>query len=150
MVGSCTVTVLGVTLLCVVCVCVCVCVCVRAFQGKMVLVAANLKPRAFAGLKSHGMVMCASNQEHTKVELLVMPEGAEVGERVMFEGHPGEPAAPGPFTKKKVLEKMMKAGFLVTNADCVAVYKGEDGVEVPFTLSTGVVKSSTLTGANVG
>ena len=48
-------------------------------KGK-VLVMANLKPRPLAGFNSNGMVVCASNNEHTSVELLI-PDG-EIGERV--------------------------------------------------------------------
>jgi tRNA-binding EMAP/Myf-like protein len=48
-------------------------------RGK-VIVMANLKPRVLAGFTSNGMVVCASNHEHTKVELLV-PEGP-LGERL--------------------------------------------------------------------
>jgi aminoacyl tRNA synthase complex-interacting multifunctional protein 1 len=42
-------------------------------KGK-VLVMANLKPRPLAGFQSNGMVVCASTQEHDKVELLI-PSG---------------------------------------------------------------------------
>jgi len=94
-------------------------------------------------------VLCASNADHTAVELLQVPEGTPVGERVMFEGFPGEPAAPGPMTKKRVLEKLIKAGKLVTTSDLVAVYKSDQG-DVPFSLTTGVVKAASLTGATVG
>jgi aminoacyl tRNA synthase complex-interacting multifunctional protein 1 len=48
-------------------------------KGK-VLVMTNLKPRPLAGFNSNGMVVCASNADHTVVELLI-PEG-EAGERV--------------------------------------------------------------------
>jgi aminoacyl tRNA synthase complex-interacting multifunctional protein 1 len=39
-----------------------------------VLVMVNLKPRPLAGFPSNGMVVCASNADHTQVELLI-PEG---------------------------------------------------------------------------
>lgn len=42
-------------------------------KGK-VIVMANLKPRPLAGFMSNGMVVCASNADHTVVELLI-PEG---------------------------------------------------------------------------
>ena len=38
-----------------------------------------------------GMVLCASNEDHTKVEPLQVPEGCQVGERIKFEGAEGEP-----------------------------------------------------------
>jgi aminoacyl tRNA synthase complex-interacting multifunctional protein 1 len=53
-------------------------------KGK-VIVMANLKPRPLAGFNSNGMVVCASNHEHTQVELII-PEG-EIGERIYLEGH---------------------------------------------------------------
>ena len=36
----------------------------------LVLVAANLKPKKLGGFMSNGMVMMASNPEHTIIELL--------------------------------------------------------------------------------
>ena len=52
-------------------------------KGK-VIVMANLKPRPLAGFVSNGMVVCASDLAHTKVELLI-PDG-ELGERIYLEG----------------------------------------------------------------
>ncbi len=45
---------------------------------------ANLKPRNMRGIKSHGMVLAASNEEHTRVEPLAPPPGAAPGDRVFF------------------------------------------------------------------
>jgi tRNA-binding EMAP/Myf-like protein len=59
-----------------------------------VLVVCNLKPAKMAGFESAGMVLCASNPEHTQVELLEVPEGAAIGERVFIEGLTGEPLQP--------------------------------------------------------
>jgi tRNA-binding EMAP/Myf-like protein len=53
-------------------------------QGRAVLVLCNLKPRNMRGIKSHGMVLAASNEEHTAVEPLAPPAGAAPGERVFF------------------------------------------------------------------
>lgn len=36
---------------------------------------------------SNGMVMCASNADHSKVELLRPAPGSKVGERVKIVGH---------------------------------------------------------------
>lgn len=38
-------------------------------QDRPVIIIANLKPRNMRGIKSHGMVLCASNEEHTEVGL---------------------------------------------------------------------------------
>jgi aminoacyl tRNA synthase complex-interacting multifunctional protein 1 len=56
----------------------------KRMQGRAVLVLANLKPRNMRGVKSNGMLLAASNAEHTVVELLSPPEGAAPGERVWF------------------------------------------------------------------
>jgi aminoacyl tRNA synthase complex-interacting multifunctional protein 1 len=48
----------------------------------------NLKPRKLADIMSEGMVMCASNADHTKIELMRPPEGSVVGERIQLEGNP--------------------------------------------------------------
>ena len=48
------------------------------------VVLCNLKARNMRGIKSHGMLLCASNGAHDAVEPLAAPEGAAVGERVWF------------------------------------------------------------------
>lgn len=53
-------------------------------QARKVVVLCNLKPRNMVGVKSHGMLLCASNEAHDAVEPLSPPEGAVVGERVWF------------------------------------------------------------------
>lgn len=60
-------------------------------QNKMVVLLCNLKPTKLRGVLSEAMVLCASTPE--KVELLVPPEGAQIGDRVTVEGFPGAPAA---------------------------------------------------------
>ena len=54
--------------------------------GKLVVIAANLKPKPFAGVNSHGMVVCASTGDKSTVEILEPPAGAKPGERVTFAG----------------------------------------------------------------
>ena len=97
-------------------------------QGRKVIVLANLKDRNLVGFKSQvrvvcvcgvvgpnrgamdvgqGMVICASNADHTVVKLLEPPEGANVGDRVVFDGFEGrEPASASQVAKKKILEKL--------------------------------------------
>lgn len=55
--------------------------------GKRVVVLCNLKPRAMRGVTSHGMLLCASNEDHTQVDPLSPPEDAEIGTLIQFEGH---------------------------------------------------------------
>ncbi len=58
--------------------------------GKLVVCLKNMKPANMRGVKSMSMLLCASNADHTAVELLVPPPGSAVGDVVSFEGHPGE------------------------------------------------------------
>ena len=62
----------------------------------LVLVLVNLKPRKLAGIvtnytmigfMSNGMVLCASDASHTKVELMRPAPGSKVGERVKIQGN---------------------------------------------------------------
>ena len=94
-------------------------------QNKMVLVLCNLKSRNLGGFPSHGMVLCASNDDHTKVEFAVPPEGAVIGERVMFDGYPGEPEPENKIAKKKMFEAL--APELQTDNGGVVVWRGAKG-----------------------
>ncbi|KAJ3321097.1 hypothetical protein HDU76_000149 [Blyttiomyces sp. JEL0837] len=110
-------------------------------RGKTILVLKNLKPAAMRGIKSHAMVLCASNAEHTVVEFLVPPEGSLPGERVFFQGHEGEPEEQlNP--KKKVFETVQPD--FKTRDDLVAVWK-----DVEFRTHRGVVKASSLKQASI-
>eukprot|EP00904_Undaria_pinnatifida_P000404 jgi/Undpi1/10364/HiC_scaffold_29.g12814.m1 len=94
---------------------------VDEMEGRRVVVFCNLKPRTLKGFKSHGMVVCAvaaSSEGKEKVELVVPPEGAEVGERLKFdglEGGPFEPVSAAQMEKKKVLDRVLKE--LATDGD---------------------------------
>lgn len=91
-------------------------------EGKTVMVLCNLKKRNLAGVPSHGMVLCATNADHTAVEFVVPPEGAKIGERVNFEGLTGDPEPENKIAKKKILEKL--APDLKTNGEGIVVWKG--------------------------
>ncbi len=70
---------------------------VDSVQDQQVIVLANLKPRNMRGIKSNGMLLCASNAEHTEVEPLLPPAGAAIGERVYFgEEGASQPEAANP------------------------------------------------------
>lgn len=106
-------------------------------QNRKVLVVCNLKPASMRGIKSQAMVLAASNDDHTIVELVSPPEDAPVGERLKFPGFDGEPdEVLNP--KKKVWETVQPD--LHTTTDLIACYKG-----VPFTTSAGVCKVSSVT-----
>lgn len=88
-------------------------------QNRMGIFLCNLKPAKMRGVLSEGMIMCASSPE--KVEILQVPAGSVIGERVICEGFPGEPDTQlNP--KKKVWEQIQKDLFVTK--DGTASYKG--------------------------
>ena len=103
-------------------------------QNRDVLVLCNLKEAKMGGFPSHGMVLCASNADHTAVEFAVPPAGAKVGERVMFEGFEGDPEPANKVAKKKIFVKL--APDLKTDGEGVVNYKGAKGMT-----SAGVCKA---------
>eukprot|EP00331_Platyophrya_macrostoma_P023724 CAMPEP_0176438174 /NCGR_PEP_ID=MMETSP0127-20121128/19116_1 /TAXON_ID=938130 /ORGANISM="Platyophrya macrostoma, Strain WH" /LENGTH=209 /DNA_ID=CAMNT_0017822053 /DNA_START=36 /DNA_END=665 /DNA_ORIENTATION=- len=111
----------------------------------LVLVLANLKPRKLGGFPSHGMVMCASNADHTAVELLRPPAGAKVGERVTLEDYDKVPQTkekPLDDKKHKTMEKTFP--YLKTNDDLEATYNGKR-----LLTSAGSIKCATLKCASI-
>ncbi|KAL0452647.1 UNVERIFIED_CONTAM: putative methionine--tRNA ligase [Sesamum latifolium] len=79
--------------------------------NRRVVLITNVKPGKLRDVMSEGLVLCASNQDHTVVEPLRAPEGAKVGECVTFAGHDGKPEdVLNP--KKKQLDKITPASHL--------------------------------------
>jgi methionine--tRNA ligase beta chain len=56
----------------------------KQLQGALVLVWSNLKPSNLKGMRSEGLVLCASNDNQT--ELVKPPSGATAGERIVVSG----------------------------------------------------------------
>ena len=96
--------------------------------GRRVCVLANLKTRKLMGFPSHGMVLCASNED--SVVFVDPPADAAIGTRIMCEGFDGEPATENQVGKKKILDKVFPD--LKTDSNGVASYKG-----VPLTAGSG-------------
>ncbi|CAN0459341.1 unnamed protein product, partial [Ectocarpus sp. 12 AP-2014] len=48
-------------------------------RGRMVVGLCNLPSRAMRGVTSSGMLLCASNDDHSSVDPLSPPEGAKIG-----------------------------------------------------------------------
>ncbi|KXZ42805.1 hypothetical protein GPECTOR_117g370 [Gonium pectorale] len=117
----------------------------EAMQDRMVVVICNLKPRNMRGIKSHGMLLAASNEEHTQVEPLVPPPGAKAGERVWFGGEAEQPAAAAAnvVDKKKLWDAVQPS--LRTDGGGVAALGGWG----PMNTSAGPVRSATLAGARI-
>ncbi|GFP89376.1 probable methionine--tRNA ligase [Phtheirospermum japonicum] len=102
--------------------------------NRRVVLITNVKPGKLRDVMSQGLVLCASNSDHTSVEPLLAPEGAKAGECVTFSGHDGKPEEVlNP--KKKQLDKITP--HLFTDDKGVATFKG-----VPFMTSSGPCTSS--------
>ncbi|KAL0382221.1 UNVERIFIED_CONTAM: Methionine--tRNA ligase, cytoplasmic [Sesamum calycinum] len=103
-------------------------------MNRRVVLITNVKPGKLRDVMSEGLVLCASNQDHTVVEPLRAPEGAKLGECVTFSGHDGKPEdVLNP--KKKQLDKITP--HLFTDDKGVATFKG-----IPFMTSSGPCNSS--------
>ena len=110
-------------------------------KGADVVVLKNLKPVKMRGVESRAMVLCASNDEHTKVEFLIPPTGSKPGDCVYFEGHEGTPEdILNP--KKKIFEEVQPD--FKTTTDKIAVWK-----DVPFKTDKGVITVASLTAAKI-
>jgi len=108
-------------------------------EGRMVLVLCNLKARKMLGFPSHGMVLCASNKDHSEVKFVSPPVDAKIGERVTvpgfdFDGEESKPFAENKIGKKKIFEKL--APFLVTSE-----YGVPEFLDRPFMTTAGVCTS---------
>eukprot|EP00330_Aristerostoma_sp_ATCC50986_P005165 CAMPEP_0114594314 /NCGR_PEP_ID=MMETSP0125-20121206/15956_1 /TAXON_ID=485358 ORGANISM="Aristerostoma sp., Strain ATCC 50986" /NCGR_SAMPLE_ID=MMETSP0125 /ASSEMBLY_ACC=CAM_ASM_000245 /LENGTH=756 /DNA_ID=CAMNT_0001794465 /DNA_START=70 /DNA_END=2340 /DNA_ORIENTATION=+ len=106
----------------------------------LVCVLANLKMRKLAGFPSTGMVLCASNADHTQVELLRPPTDSKVGERVVVEGYEDKISQEMEKVvdpKKKILEKLLP--LLKADAEGYATFMG-----AKLKTSAGYLKAKTL------
>jgi len=112
-------------------------------QDRLVVLIANMKPRKMRGVESQGMVLC-STSAGGKVELLEVPKGAKVGERVGFKGFDGAPDdVLNEKTGKAPLEVLKP--LLHTDGKCVANFK-----DVPFMTSAGPVTSASNKDSPIG
>lgn len=108
---------------------------IEQMQNKVAVFMCNLKPAKMRGVLSEAMIMCASTPE--KVEILNIPPGAVIGDKVTCKEYPGTPDAQlNP--KKKVWETL--APELRVNKDKVATFRG-DPLQIE---GKGVLTSPTL------
>ncbi|XP_068607271.1 aminoacyl tRNA synthase complex-interacting multifunctional protein 1a isoform X2 [Brachionichthys hirsutus] len=109
-------------------------------QNRMAILMCNLKPAKMRGVVSQAMVMCASSPD--KIEILDPPSGAVPGDKITFQGFPGEPDKElNP--KRKVWEQIQPE--LRTDDRCVATYKGA-AFEVA---GKGVCKAQTMSNSHI-
>mmetsp|Transcript_92134 Transcript_92134/g.256694 ORF Transcript_92134/g.256694 Transcript_92134/m.256694 type:complete len:858 (-) Transcript_92134:126-2699(-) len=94
------------------------------FQGRKLLVVANMKPAKLVGVTSSGMVLCAKDPEKKIVELLDVPADLAVGERVLPKDvlTTWAPLASEAAKKQNIWENVAKE--LRTDARKVACFAG--------------------------
>ncbi|CAI7905026.1 unnamed protein product [Closterium sp. NIES-53] len=89
-----------------------ICACCDCMQGMRVVVLTNVKPGKVRDVVSAGLVLCASNEDHTVCRPLQPPEGAAIGEKITFAGVDGKPEEVlNP--KKKLFEKLQPGSPIV-------------------------------------
>ncbi|KAI9270750.1 hypothetical protein BDA99DRAFT_502596 [Phascolomyces articulosus] len=103
---------------------------VEEMQNRWVIVMANLKPASMRGIKSAGMVLCATAPDGSKVELLSPVDTSKVkpGDRIYVEGLEGEPEKVLP-PKKKYFEAVQPD--FNTKGDKIAYFQDK-----PFLIKT--------------
>ena len=118
-------------------------------KDALCLVFSNLAAKKLAGIPSQGMVMCASSEDKSKIELVRPPAGSKIGERVTISGFPDldkvftQDAQPDLKKKKtKFLEHLI--GLTKTNDKCEACYHG-----IPMKTSAGVLTVPSLANSGI-
>jgi len=110
-------------------------------QDRWVIGVCNLKPVAMRGIKSFGMILCASSRDgkDAGVEPILPPEGSSVGDRVYIEGFEGMEPLDVLNPKKKIFETIQPN--YTTTDQRVAAWIGPlpgqpDGEKVPRVMRT--------------
>lgn len=116
---------------------------IEELQDHNVIVFCNLKPKSLAGYMSHGMLLCASNDDHSKIELLIPPEGAKAGDPVTIEGIERKPA--GEINLSKHNNPWGKVEKLLTSDEGLTVTF--DGKQL--TTAGGIIKTKSLKAAHI-
>lgn len=109
-------------------------------QDRLVIVVCNLKESKFQGVMSFGMVLAAKSADGSRVEILSVPEGSVVGERLTLQGYIGAYPAPLNAARMKKLKAWEGvAPDLHTDESGVACWK-----ELQLCTSAGVCSVATL------
>lgn len=99
--------------------------------GAHVLVVCNLKPKPLKGIPSHGMVLCASNEDGLRI--VSPPDGTLAGERVQFGGKLS--TTPPPVPSNAATVELL--GHFKTTSEGIVCWKDQLA-----TVASGHVKSS--------
>ncbi|SPO23791.1 related to Tyrosyl-tRNA synthetase [Ustilago trichophora] len=90
---------------------------IEKMQNRMVIGVCNLKPVAMRGIKSYGMLLCATHKDGKDggVEPVCPPEGSQPGDKVWVEGFEGREPEAVLNPKKKIFEAI-QPGYTTTDS----------------------------------
>jgi len=117
---------------------------IEEMKDRLVIVLCNLKAANMRGVRSEGMVIAASNADHTQVQLVDVPAGSKVGERITVAGQTGAPDKVINLSNKDNIFKSLQ-DHLTTNDKGVAVFKND-----PLVTSQGACTVKSLFNAHLG
>ncbi|PWN54253.1 hypothetical protein IE53DRAFT_383168 [Violaceomyces palustris] len=97
---------------------------IEKMENRWVVGVCNLKPVAMRGIKSYGMLLCATHKDGKEggVEPVCPPAGSEVGDKVYVEGYEDQVSEPVLNPKKKIFEAIQPN--YTTTADKLTAWVG--------------------------
>lgn len=104
---------------------------IEKMQDRWVVGVCNLKPASMRGIKSYGMLLCASQKEAKEagVEPVHPPEGSAVGDRVYVEGYEGLEPETQLNPKKKIFETIQPNYTTTEGFECAWIGAGPQDQE---------------------
>jgi len=112
-------------------------------QNRLVVVLKNIKPANMRKVRSEAMLICASDEDHTHVEIIDPPAGSVPGDIVTVEGEEHEPDGVINLSDKgNIFAKLQE--HLKTNDNCVATFKGKELRSAKGTFSCKTLKNCHL------
>ncbi|GAA5907266.1 hypothetical protein JCM8208_006735 [Rhodotorula glutinis] len=120
-------------------------------QGAMVITVCNLKPVSMRGIKSFGMLLCATSPDgkDAGVEFVDPPVGSQPGDRVYFEGMQDRTALELLNPKKKIFETVQPGFTTLANREAAWVADGGKGETHRIVTDKGVCCAPTYVGASL-
>jgi methionine--tRNA ligase beta chain len=117
---------------------------IEEMKDRLVVVLCNLKAANMRGVRSEGMVIAASNDDHSQVQLVDIPAGSKVGERITVAGDNGPADKVINLSSKDNVFKTLQE-HLRTNETGLAVFK-----DAPLVTSQGPCTVKSLFNAHLG
>jgi len=117
---------------------------IEEMRNRLVLVLCNVKPSNMRSVRSEAMVIAASNEDHTQVQLVDPAPGSKVGERVTTKGQDGKTDSQINLSSKPNTFSILLE-HLHTNDKNVAVFNSE-----PLSTSAGPCTVKSMPNAHLG